>query len=120
MKFDEAVRFEPRKLADLYRTLGEIGAENVLCDTMEELTIQLVRIEKLGRRARFDDVREIAERIAPKAEQIGLSGLGGVARAVADCVRNGDLAGFAATLARLSRMGDKSLTAIWDPQGMML
>ncbi|WP_138470953.1 hypothetical protein [Poseidonocella sp. HB161398] len=114
------MRFDSRKLADLYRTMGEIGAENVLCDTMEELTIQLVRIEKLGRRAKFDDVREIAERIAPKAEQIGLAGLGNVARAVADCVRNGDLAGFAATLARLSRMGDKSLSAIWDPQGMML
>ncbi|MBE3639370.1 hypothetical protein [Mangrovicoccus algicola] len=120
MTFDEAVRFDPRRLADLYRTMGEIGAENVLCDTMEELTIQLVRIEKLGRRARLQEVREIAERIAPRAEQIGLAGLAGAARAVADCVRLGDRTGAVATMARLSRMGDKSLSAIWDPQGMML
>lgn len=120
MSFDEAVRFDPRRLADLYRSMGEIGAENILCDTMEELTIQLVRIDKLGKRARIADVREIAERIAPRAEQIGLIGLGRVARDVAECVRNADHAGFAATLARLSRMGDKSLSAIWDPQGMMI
>lgn len=118
MKIDEAVIFEPRRLADLYRRLGEIGAENVLCDAMEELTIQLVRIEKLACRGRVTEVREIAEKIAPVAGRIGLQGLERVARDVSHCASNGDTAGFAATVARLERMGDKSLSAIWDPQGM--
>jgi len=120
LKFDEAIRFEPRRLADLYRTMGEIGAENVLCDAMEELAIQLVKLEKLGRRAQFDEVVNIATRLAPVAERIGLLGLARVCHDVADCARSGDLNGFAATMARMARIGDKSLTAIWDPQGISI
>lgn len=120
LKVEEAVRFEPRRLADLYRRMGEIGAENTLCDAMEELTIQLVRIEKLAKRGRISDVCDIAEKIAPVAGQIGLRGLECVAYDVAACGRNGDFTGFAATVARITRMGNKSLTAIWDPQGMMI
>lgn len=120
LKIEERVGFEPRRMADLYRTMGEIGAENVVCDTMEELTIQLVRADRLGKRGKFEEVAEIAHRIAPVAERIGLLGLGRVARDVVACARGDDLAAFSATLARLSRIGDRSLTAIWDPQGMMV
>lgn len=118
--FDEAVRFEPSRLADLYRRLGEVGAENALCDAMEELTIQLVRIDKLAKRDKVDDVCQIAEKIAPVAGQIGLRGLECVAYDVAACGRNGDHHGFAATVARIGRMGNKSLSTIWDPQGMSI
>lgn len=120
LKFEESVLFEPRCLADLYRRMGEIGAENTLCDAMEELTIQLVRIDKLAKRGRVDDVREIVQKIGPVAGQIGLQGLERVALDVAECILNGDDAAFAATVARLGRVGDKSLTAIWDPQGMSI
>lgn len=120
IKVEEAVRFEPRRLAELYRRMGEVGAENVLCDAMEELTIQLVRIEKLAKRGRRAEVLEICEKIGPIAGRIGLQGLERVARDVVDCIRVRDEAGLAATVARLGRMGDKSLTAIWDPQGMLV
>ncbi|MEM8554082.1 MAG: hypothetical protein AAGF71_04560 [Pseudomonadota bacterium] len=118
LKVDEFVRFEPRKLADLYRTMGEIGAENVLCDAMEDLTIQLVRVEKLAKRDRLDSVHDVVMRIVPVAERIGLLGLARVARDVAGCIEVGDKTALAATLARLNRIGDKSLTAIWDPQNL--
>lgn len=120
MKIEESVRFEPRCLADLYRRIGEIGAENILCDAMEDLTIQLMRIDKLAKRDRVAEVREIADKIGPVAGRIGLQGLERVARDVSICAENGDVAGFAATVARLVRIGDKSLTAIWDPQGMSI
>lgn len=120
LNFEERVCFEPRRMADLYTSMGEIGAENIVCDTMEELTIQLVRADRLGKRGKFDEVAEIALRIAPVADRIGLLGLGRVARDVARCAKADDLAAFGATLARLSRIGDRSLSAIWDPQGMMV
>lgn len=118
MKLDESVLFEPDRLAELYHRLGEIGAENILCEAMEDLTIQLVRIEKLARRGRRDEVRTLAQSIAPVARRIGLQGLARVAGDVAHCAGNGDSAGYAATVARLSRIGDKSLIVLWDPQGL--
>lgn len=90
MKIDESVLFEPNRLADLYHRLGEIGAENILCDAMEDLTIQLVRIEKLARRGRRDEVAAIAGKIMPVAGRIGLQGLARVAGDVAHCAQNGD------------------------------
>ncbi len=118
LNIEEAVHFEPRCLADLYRSLGEIGAENVLCDTMEELTIQLVRADRLGKRGKTDEVAKIAKQIGPVADRIGLLGLGQVARDLVACIEQEDAASFGAVLARLSRMGDRSLTTIWDPQNM--
>jgi hypothetical protein len=41
-----------------------------------------------------------------------------VARDLADCVTRKDAVAQAAVLARLVRIGDRSLTAVWDLQDM--
>jgi hypothetical protein len=60
------------------------------------------------------DLRKSARSIAAIADQIGMQTLARVARDVTACVDTGDRTGLAATLARLMRIGERSLTAVWD------
>jgi hypothetical protein len=57
---------------------------------------------------------EQAERLSRLAWQVGLVSLAGVAVDVADCARRGDVVALEATLARMVRVADRSLTDIWE------
>jgi hypothetical protein len=50
------------------------------------------------------------------ADQIGMASLARVARDVSSCAVRVDAAALGATLARLERIADVSLMAIWDMQ----
>lgn len=115
---DEKVRLDADRLARLYIDLGAAGAEAVLCNAMEELAVRLARIE---RSRHEDDVEQIvvtAEAITVVAERIGLRALASVSQDVVTSAARVDHAALAATLARLARTGDRSLSAIWDPQDL--
>ena len=55
-----------------------------------------------------------AEMLSRLAWQVGLPGLAGVAVDVLACAERRDATGLAATLARMMRIGNRSLTEIWD------
>lgn len=52
------------------------------------------------------------------AEQIGMAGLARVAGDVTNAIDEGDAVATAATLCRMIRVGERSLTAIWDLQDL--
>ena len=115
---NETVRLDRERLGTLYAQLGEAGAEDVLGRAMEELAVRLTCGERFFRQSRFDDLRKIARSVAAIADQIGMHMLARVARDVAICVDALDDNGTAATLARLLRIGERSLTAVWDVRDM--
>lgn len=115
---NETVRLDRERLGTLYAQLGEAGAEDVLGRAMEELAVRLTCGERFFRQGRYDDLRKIARSVAAIADQIGMHMLARVARDVAICVDALDDNGTAATLARLLRIGERSLTAVWDVRDM--
>jgi hypothetical protein len=115
---NEAVRLDPDRLGNLYAQLGEAGAEDILGRAMEELAVRLTCGERYFRQGRFDDLRKVARSVAAIADQIGMHMLARVARDVAICIDRLDDNGLAATLARLLRIGERSLTAVWDIRDM--
>ncbi|WP_368185243.1 hypothetical protein [Aestuariibius sp. HNIBRBA575] len=48
------------------------------------------------------------------ADQIGLSAVSQVAKDVRDCALSDDAVALGSTVARLTRVTDRSLTEIWD------
>ncbi|PKP70958.1 MAG: hypothetical protein CVT82_04120 [Alphaproteobacteria bacterium HGW-Alphaproteobacteria-4] len=116
----EGVRLDPDRVVALYAELGEVGAEAVMCRSIEELAVQLAALQKAARAADAGALVEAAGRLGRLAEQIGMVSLARVAGDVAKAALGGDAAGMAATLARLVRIGDRSLTAVWDMQDMSL
>lgn len=69
-------------------------------------------------RAHVPDLRDAVEVLISDAELIGMATLARVARNVVDCIERGNLVAIAATLARLERVGDRSIHAVWDLEDM--
>lgn len=112
----EAVHVDQERLGSLYAQLGENGAEDVVCRAMEELASRLTQCERLYREGRITDLRHQARSLIAIAEQIGMQGVSGVADSVTQCVDASDHVALAATLSRLLRVGERSLSAMWDHQ----
>ncbi|MEM6275829.1 MAG: hypothetical protein AAF714_02690 [Pseudomonadota bacterium] len=111
---DEAVRMDGRALAALQGQLGEAGAEGVVNRAMEEMANRLSLIERCYFQGETDALWKSTKGLIDIAEQIGLETLADAARAVADCAKGHDAVALAAVLNRLIRLGDRSLTAVWD------
>jgi hypothetical protein len=116
----EAVRVDADKLEALYRQLGDVSAEDIVCRAMEELAVKLARTERLYREGKRSEMRKNARTIAAISEQIGMQILARVAGHVMHCVDDNDEIALAAVLARLIRTGERSLTEIWELQDMSI
>ncbi|EAQ43414.1 MAG: hypothetical protein BM560_18590 [Roseobacter sp. MedPE-SWde] len=112
----ENVRLDPDKLGELYSQLGEAGAEDVVCRAIEELAVRLTHCERLWRQDNMVDLRKNARSLIAIAEQIGMSAMASIARDVTISIDNEDAPAVAAILFRLLRVGERSLTAVWDQQ----
>lgn len=116
----EVVRVDSDRLEDLYRQLGEAGAEDVVCRALEELAARLSHTERCYREMKWDDMRKSARSLVAIAEQIGMVLLAQVAQDVTICIDAGDRIALSATVARLLRIGEGSLTEIWDLQDLSI
>ncbi|WP_347312332.1 hypothetical protein [Defluviimonas sp. SAOS-178_SWC] len=115
---DEGVRLDPDRLVALYAELGESAAEQVVCRAMEELASRLTEMQRFADEGRTPALVRSARLLIKVAEQIGMLSFAHVAGDVLVAADAGDAAGQAATLARLVRIGDRSLNAVWDLRDM--
>ena len=109
---EEHVRVDPDRIGRLYFNLGEAGAENAICMAMETLALRLGELPRLQKAGDLDALGRTARSMVGIAEEIGMSKLASVASDVAATCAIYDRAAASATAARLSRIGDKSLTAL--------
>lgn len=120
LKPTEQVRVDPDQLSGLYHDLGEVAAEDIVCRAMEELALRLAHCERLYRHEEWVDLRKSSRSLIAIADQIGMSKLASVANDVTQCIDANDKAALAATLGRLLRIGEGSLSAIWDLQDLTI
>ena len=111
------MQLDPARLEELYLQLGETGAEDVVCRALEELTVRLSKVEQFYWGMRRQDMRKSTRSLAAIGEQIGMLMLARVARDVSECIDVGDEVALAATQARLMRIGEASLSEVWDAKG---
>ncbi|WP_146584808.1 hypothetical protein [Puniceibacterium confluentis] len=116
----ENARLDPDRLDALYSQLGPNAAEDVLCRAMEELAVRLAHIDRLFRQGDWKEMRKNTRALLAIAEQIGMMGLARVGSCVVGCIDDGDRVALAATLFRLTRLGEQSLTAVWDLQDLSI
>lgn len=116
LRVKETARLDCARLEALVRGMGEAQAERFVCRRLEDVALQLNRVDSAWRRGDVARVRQGADDIAGLAAAIGLTTLSRVARDVSGVVPRGDMAALAATTGRLTRIGEASLMSIWDQQ----
>lgn len=116
----EAANLDHDQLGTLYSQLGAIGAEDVLRRAMEELALRLSHSERLFQQSDMAELCKSTHSLIAIADQIGMSKLARVAADVCTVSEQNDRVAVAATLSRLMRVGESSLTAVWDLQDMSI
>lgn len=114
LRQDETVRLDPARVHDLFLQLGDRAAEDLVCRGLEEMAARLAHVERCHRRGRVEEMRRTARGLATVSDQLGMTLLGRVARSVIACSGDGDDVALSATLARLLRIGERSLAKFWD------
>ncbi len=110
----ESVRLDPDRLKGLYRQLGDANAMDLLCRSIEELAVRLSNCERYWRQRDWDELRRCAKSLVAMSDRVGMTVLARVAQDVSHSVDAGDIVATGATLGRLIRVGERSLTVIWD------
>ncbi|MFN4060600.1 MAG: hypothetical protein ACK4IA_07595 [Paracoccus hibiscisoli] len=110
----EVVRVDSRRVAEIVTELGETAAQHVIGLALEQLAAALTTVDEALQAGDMGQAVAQAERMSRLAWQIGLLSLAGVAMDLGSTAERGDMAALAAIRARLLRVGNRSLTAIWD------
>ncbi|MEL6597561.1 MAG: hypothetical protein AAFQ47_16615 [Pseudomonadota bacterium] len=110
----EEVRFDPDRLAELFVQLGQQGAEDVVCRAMEEISLRLAKVNAAYEAGNIETLRKLTRSLVAISDQVGLVALAQVAASVADCAAGRDRVALVAVLNRLQRLGERSMTAVWD------
>lgn len=110
----EPVRVDGQRVGDIINEMGENAAQHVIGLALEQLAAALTAVDQaLGENDRAAAAGH-ADRMARLAWQIGLLSLAGVAMDLGSCIERGDEPAIAAIRARMLRVGNRSLTEIWD------
>jgi len=116
----EPVRLDPDRLSALYRQMGEANADDVICRAVEELAVRLANCEQHWRARDWGVLRKNVRSLVAISDQVGMTKLSHVAQDVTHAIDNNDAVATAATLTRLLRVGERSLTAVWDLQDLSI
>lgn len=114
----ERVSMDRGPLDDIVRALGPEKAEALVGTAMEELAVWLNRAGRLCRSDNRSELMRLAQRSAAVARRLGMCQLAAVADEVAALTQTGDDTALAAVTARMSRVGGRSLIAIWESEGL--
>lgn len=106
--------FDIQRLSHLYQTLGDAQADYVVGFAVEDLALRVAECERLWHAAERVALAACADALCTRAEQVGMKRLAHVARIVGLTGRGDDPVALAATLARMVRVAERSLTLIWD------
>lgn len=112
----ENVQIDADRLMRLLRELGAAGAERVVDRAVDEIAGRLLLIETSWASADFKTVGRTAQSLIAVADQIGMHLLAHVSCDVAGLAQSGDDSALAASVARLQRVGESSLLAVWNAQ----
>ncbi len=111
---EEPAQFNPDVLESLCRRIGETRAEAEVARALERISTTLSALDTLAKDADASLMAAALRSLLRDADMIGMTSLARVSRGVLSCLGSGDALGYAATLARLSRVGERSMHAVWE------
>lgn len=116
----EPVTVDPDRLVELCVSMGECQAEAMVTTAIEELARGMVEVEAAYRAQNMDALSQRADILVKTARHIGMTSFAQVADDVLSCAQGREAIALSATLTRLRRIADRSLTAMWEMQDISI
>ncbi len=120
LRLSEHVQVNYDRLDALYSEMDPVNAEDVVCRAMEELALRMAHCDRLYRAGDLSGLGKSSKSLIAIADQIGMDVMSRVARDVTACANDGNPVALSATMGRLMRTGEGSLTAIWELQDITI
>ncbi|MCC5986578.1 MAG: hypothetical protein JJT95_02775 [Pararhodobacter sp.] len=120
LKQFERILIDSRRLEALFSRLGHRRAEAYVAGRVEEMTDLLAEIEVRYRSGLNDAIADQAQHVSKMAGDIGLTSLARAARDLGIAAQRDDAIALGAIWARLVRIGDRSLTQVWELPGLSI
>ncbi|HFQ15792.1 MAG TPA: hypothetical protein ENK41_05495 [Rhodobacteraceae bacterium] len=120
LRLEEPVRLDRDQLEVLVLQMGPAGADQVVGQAMEEIAVLLARLERRHRENAADEVATGVRSLVAIAQQVGMTTLARVGRDVLSLIGGPDSNAYCAAFARMIRIGETSLVAVWDLQDMRI
>lgn len=125
LRHEEGVRLEPERLLAIYAELGDRNGDHVIGRAIEEMAVRIADMQRhaddpCGGDAGSEALVLAAGALIRVARRIGLTTVARVAQDAMIAAWADDGPAQAAILARLMRIGDRSLNAIWELQDLTL
>lgn len=120
IRFSDPVRVDTTCLNRICDDLGHQAGEAAICAAMEDVAV-LIRTASDGwGRGDLQIVQPTARQVSGIATRLGLVTLARTAAGVADLCDKFDGTAMAAAVARMVRLGEQSLIAVWEAQDVSL
>lgn len=110
----ESVALDTELLDQMCARIGVSKAEAAICAAMEDLAVLLQYAGTLRRVGELDTLSQTCRQIEAVSKRVGMVVLARVAKDAVSLCDGSDEAALAAVTARLQRVGERSLIAIWD------
>ena len=114
LRSEEPARFNPDMLETLCHRIGETRAEAEVARALDRISATVSALDTLATEADSSLLAAALRSLIRDADLIGMTTLSRVARDVLSCKFGGDGLAYSATLARLVRVGERSIHAVWD------
>jgi hypothetical protein len=120
IRVSEQIQLDQARLGILFAQLGTTSAESVVSRAMEELAVRMSQCDALWRARNLAQLRKHSRSLIAISDQIGMGLLAQVAKDVTNCIDDEDDMAIAATLSRMLRIGERSLSAIWAMEDLSI
>lgn len=120
LRLVEGISIDPACLAILRQTGTPGQSDRMIGEALEDVALGLTRVARAYREDRFADISTESIAIGDLCKRIGLERLARVAYTVSALAKGSDPVALSANLARLMRLGNDTLRAIWDLQDQIV
>ena len=116
----ERIVIDTARLEELFRRLGDHGAETHVIEAVEAISDLLAEVDGFVRHDALSEIAPRAQQVSRLSADIGLTSLARVARDMSIAANRKDVVAFRAVWERLIRIGDRSLSQVWELPGLSL
>lgn len=120
LKYSEPVKLDTDLLDQMCVRIGFEKAEAAISAAMEDLAVLLQYTNTLLRTGEFETLSVTGRQVEAISRRIGMVKLAHIASDMARLCHVNDPAALAACTARLRRVGEQSLIAIWEREDLQI